>query len=53
MSWGSLERPFEEEEEIRRAVWELGQEKSPEPDGFSMALFQSCWDIIKINLVSV
>ena len=33
-----LERPFEEEE-IHRAVFSLGKEKAPGPDGFTFAFF--------------
>ncbi|CAL8995026.1 unnamed protein product [Prunus brigantina] len=47
-----LERPFEEEE-VKRAVFYCGTDKSPGPDGFSMLLFQSCWDIVKEDLMKV
>ncbi|XP_020420593.1 uncharacterized protein LOC18774736 [Prunus persica] len=47
-----LERPFEEEE-VKRAVFDCGIDKSPGPDGFSMLLFQSCWDIVKEDLMKV
>ncbi|CAL9004761.1 unnamed protein product [Prunus brigantina] len=47
-----LERPFEEEE-VKRAVFDCGTDKSPGPDGFSMLLFQSCWDILKEDLMKV
>lgn len=48
----SLERPFEEEE-IRKAVFALGKDKTPGPDGFSLAFFQDCWDIVKPDLLKV
>ncbi|CAL8991500.1 unnamed protein product [Prunus brigantina] len=47
-----LERPFEEEE-VKRAVFDCGSDKSPGPDRFSMLLFQSCWDIVKEDLMKV
>ncbi|VVA41200.1 PREDICTED: RNA-directed DNA polymerase, partial [Prunus dulcis] len=47
-----LDRPFEEEE-VKRAVFDCGIDKSPGPDGFSMLLFQSCWDIVKEDLMKV
>ncbi|CAL8157492.1 unnamed protein product [Prunus armeniaca] len=47
-----LERPFEEEE-IKRAVFDCGTDKLPRPDGFSMLLFQSCWDIVKEDIMKV
>ncbi|CAL8998321.1 unnamed protein product, partial [Prunus brigantina] len=46
-----LERPFEEE--FKRAVFDCGTDKLPGPDGFSMLLFQSCWDIVKEDLMKV
>jgi len=47
-----LERPFEMEE-IRKAVFDCGKDKSPGPDGFSLYFFQSCWDIVKLDLMRV
>lgn len=44
-----LEVPFLEEE-IKKTVFEcdgLG------PDGFTLALYQDCWDIVKGNLMKV
>ena len=49
-SW--LERPFEEEE-IRKAVFSLGRDKAPGPDGFTFVFFQNCWDIVKKDLLKV
>ncbi|XP_075645387.1 uncharacterized protein LOC142616412 [Castanea sativa] len=37
-----LERPFEDSE-IFDVIKEFNEDKSPGPDGFSMAFFQACW----------
>ncbi|CAL2260435.1 unnamed protein product [Prunus armeniaca] len=47
-----LERPFEEEE-IKRAVFDCRTDKLPGLDGFFMLLFQSCWDIVKEDIMKV
>jgi hypothetical protein len=48
----SLEEPFEE-----REVWEvikgMDGDKAPGPDGFTMAFFQECWEVIKGDLMAV
>jgi exonuclease III len=48
----SLEEPFEE-----REVWEvikgMDGDKAPGPDGFSMAFFQECWEVIKGDFMAV
>jgi hypothetical protein len=48
----SLEEPFEE-----REVWEviksMDGDKAPGPDGFSMAFFQKCWEVIKGDVMAV
>ena len=49
-SW--LERSFTEEE-VKRAVFEYDGNKAPGPDGFSMAVFQSQWDIFKNDTMKV
>jgi hypothetical protein len=40
-----LERPFEEEE-LSKVVRSMNGDKSPCPDGFSMAIFHACWHVI-------
>lgn len=48
-SW--LERNFEEIE-VRAAIVELGGDKAPGPDGFSMAFFQRFWEDTKADVMA-
>ncbi|RVW54428.1 Transposon TX1 uncharacterized 149 kDa protein [Vitis vinifera] len=48
----SLVAPFTEEE-ISKALFQMDRDKAPGPDGFTIAVFQDCWDVIKEDLVSV
>ncbi|KAJ9701108.1 hypothetical protein PVL29_006452 [Vitis rotundifolia] len=41
------------EEEIFNAIFQLDREKAPGPDGFTIAVFQDCWNVIKDDLVRV
>ncbi|RVW99862.1 Transposon TX1 uncharacterized 149 kDa protein [Vitis vinifera] len=41
------------EEEVRMAVFQLNKEKAPGPDGFTIAVYQECWDVIKEDLMRV
>ncbi|RVW72657.1 hypothetical protein CK203_056570 [Vitis vinifera] len=41
------------EEEIYKAIFQLDRDKAPGPDGFTIAVFQDCWDVIKEDLVRV
>ena len=41
------------EEEVFGAVSSMCGDKAPGPDGFSIAFFQSCWSIIKADLLQV
>ena len=34
-------------------VFDCERDKFPGPDGFSLAVFQDCWDIVKNDLISV
>ena len=36
-----LEKDFDEEE-IKRAIWDCGEDKSPGPDGFNMEFIKKC-----------
>ena len=35
------------------AVFQLNKEKAPGPDGFTLAVYQECWDVIKEDLMRV
>jgi hypothetical protein len=48
----SLELPFEERE-VLEVVKGLNRDKAPGPDGFTLAFFQDCWDVIKFDLMGV
>ena len=47
-----LDSPFSEEE-IFTAIFQLDRDKAPGPDGFTIAVFQNFWDVIKEDLVRV
>ncbi|RVW12452.1 LINE-1 retrotransposable element ORF2 protein [Vitis vinifera] len=47
-----LDFPFAEAE-IFNAIFQLDRDKAPGPDGFTIAVFQDCWDVIKEDLVRV
>ena len=47
-----LERPFEEEE-VYGVIQGCNGDKSPGPDGFSMAFFKACWDFLKLEIMEV
>ncbi|RVW47466.1 putative ribonuclease H protein [Vitis vinifera] len=47
-----LDSPFSEVE-IYNAIFQLDKDKAPGPDGFTIAVFQDCWDVIKDDLVRV
>lgn len=40
-------------EEIKEAIFSLSMDKAPGPDGFTMAIYQECWESIKENLLRV
>ncbi|GJS17264.1 putative RNA-directed DNA polymerase, eukaryota, reverse transcriptase zinc-binding domain protein [Tanacetum coccineum] len=44
-----LEKPITSEE-IRRAVWDCGSDKSPGPDGFSFYFLKTSWDVLKADV---
>jgi hypothetical protein len=44
--------PFSELE-IKEAIDDMPADKAPGPDGYSIAFFRSCWDIIKDDLMKV
>ncbi|RVW76018.1 hypothetical protein CK203_055322 [Vitis vinifera] len=47
-----LDSPFAEAE-IFNAIFQLDRDKASGPDGFTIAVFQDCWDVIKEDLVRV
>ena len=38
-------------EEIRKAVWDCGNDKAPGPDGFTFLFLKRYWDILKGDAV--
>nr|GEY20776.1 RNA-directed DNA polymerase, eukaryota [Tanacetum cinerariifolium] len=46
---GELEAPISRDE-IRRAVWDCGENKSPGPDGFTFKFFRRLWNIVGPDL---
>ncbi|KAJ9688894.1 hypothetical protein PVL29_014511 [Vitis rotundifolia] len=51
-SAGRLDSPFTEEE-ISKAIFQLDRDKASGPDGFTITVFQDCWDVVKEDLVRV
>ena len=47
-----LKKPFEESK-VLEVIKEFNGDKSPRPDGFSMAFFQTCWGILKSDIMAV
>ena len=47
-----LDHPFTKEE-VRLVVFQLNKEKAPDLDGFTIAVYQECWDVIKEDLMRV
>ena len=47
-----LERPFTEME-VKEAVFQCDGNKAPGPDGYSMAVFQSQWEMVKTDIIKV
>jgi len=47
-----LESSFEESE-VLEVVKGMNNDKALELDGFSMAIFQACWDVIKADFMWV
>lgn len=45
-----LERSFEEVE-VLEALKDMNGNKALRSDGFSIAFFQSCWDVVKANVM--
>jgi hypothetical protein len=47
-----LERPFDEEE-VGGVIKLFNGDKAPGPNGFPMAFFQNCWDVIRSDIMGV
>jgi hypothetical protein len=47
-----LEDPFEERE-VREVINKMDRDKAPGPDGFSLAFFQDCWEVVKGDFMAV
>lgn len=47
-----LERPFDEEK-VKKVVRILDGDKVPRPDGFTIAFYKACWEVIKEDLMLV
>ena len=47
-----MESPFTKEE-ISKTIFQLDRDKALGPDGFTIAVFQDYWDVIKEDLVRV
>lgn len=47
-----LERPFTLEE-VKKAVFDLGSDKAPGPDGFPMMFFKTFWEIVKVEVMKL
>jgi hypothetical protein len=47
-----LTAPFSEEE-VRVAVFSMRADKAPESNGFSMTFYQTYWDVVKLDLLSM
>lgn len=45
-----LEQPFTLEE-VKKAVFDLGSDKAPGPDGFPMLFFKTYWEIVKVEVL--
>ncbi|KAJ9541752.1 hypothetical protein OSB04_028258 [Centaurea solstitialis] len=39
-------------EEIKQAVWEVGLDKAPSPDGFSFGFIKQFWDVIGVDFIA-
>ena len=46
-----LERVFSKEEVVK-VLQEMEGDKAPGPDGFTMAFFQKCWNIVEIDVMA-
>ena len=47
-----MEREFEEEE-VRKVVLAMEGDKAPGLDGFPIAFFQVCWEVVKEDIMKI
>ena len=47
-----LDKDFSEEE-VRSAINDLSKEKTPGPDGFNIAFFQRCWEVVTGDMMGL
>jgi hypothetical protein len=47
-----LEAPFLEKE-VKDVIFSMNGNKTPGSDGFSLAFFQACWDVLKEDIMAV
>ena len=47
-----MEREFEEEE-VRRVVLVVEEDKALGLDGFSIVFFQVCWEVVKEDIIKI
>lgn len=47
----SLEAPFVQDE-VKLAVWRLGEDKAPGPDGFLIIFFKHFWELVKPEVLA-
>jgi hypothetical protein len=49
---GSLEAPFLEKE-VKDVIFGMDGDKAPGPDGFPLAFFQACWEVLKKDIMAL
>ena len=47
----ALERDFSKEEVVQ-VLQEMGGDKAPGPDGFTMAFFHKCWSVVENDVMA-
>jgi hypothetical protein len=49
---GLLTAPYTEEE-VKKAIFHMEQNKAPSPDGFPVEFHQTFWDTIRVDLMGM
>jgi hypothetical protein len=47
-----MTRPFTKKE-VKETVFEMSEDSAPGPDGFGVAFYKKCWNIIKGELLEM